>query len=332
MTDTKDELLQLYGQANSRDQRHPAGNVRTAVLAHAQMVLDAKAKPVPARSLAAANFSNWKVALVASLLITPLIGILVSRNHEAVQEGKPVSMATQSRSASPAETESGTAPTAPRVASNADTARMGGRASGARADKALSSAPMKKTDSRAGSDRALASASPSADALPGARTDIEVAQSSAATPRHAMVPSSAAAEADPQSMFADAKMAKSRALAAPAGNMKSAPTPSASLSASPAQEQGAIANMNVQFFQAVREGRVQAMESLLARGISVNARDWNGTTALIVAVQIGHEDMVARLLDLGANPELVDINGLTALQYAKQLGHGQIEPLLERRR
>ena len=90
--------------------------------------------------------------------------------------------------------------------------------------------------------------------------------------------------------------------------------------------------MNVQFFQAVREGRVQAMESLLARGISVNARDWNGTTALIVAVQIGHEDMVARLLDLGANPELVDINGLTALQYAKQLGHGQIEPLLERRR
>jgi len=94
MTDADDDLQQRYRQATDHDARRPAARVRQAVLTHAQMALCGSAHQdrmlMTSKQKVAANWPNWKAALVASLLLTPVVGILVSRQPEPSPEGEQV--------------------------------------------------------------------------------------------------------------------------------------------------------------------------------------------------------------------------------------------------
>ena len=79
------------------------------------------------------------------------------------------------------------------------------------------------------------------------------------------------------------------------------------------------------------------MDLLLAHGqttINVNASDYYGTTALSVAVRLGHTDMVKRLLTVSsADSGATDNFGRTLLWWARRQGHADItECLLEHAR
>jgi Ankyrin repeats (3 copies) len=74
---------QRYRDASAQDARRPAGRVRAAVLAHAQMqlaqgarALDETRAPAAARA-PAANQSRWKVSLLASIALAGLTSLLV---------------------------------------------------------------------------------------------------------------------------------------------------------------------------------------------------------------------------------------------------------------
>ncbi|MFZ4625677.1 MAG: ankyrin repeat domain-containing protein, partial [Rhodoferax sp.] len=72
------------------------------------------------------------------------------------------------------------------------------------------------------------------------------------------------------------------------------------------------------FFSAVHAGSLPEAQTLLARGVSINARDASDRTTLMVAVQAGHASLERRLLELGAVPGLTDSADLTVMQYGKK--------------
>ena len=74
------------------------------------------------------------------------------------------------------------------------------------------------------------------------------------------------------------------------------------------------------------------LRTVLASNIDLNARDAQGRTALILAIQYGHVDAVKMLLDHGANPNTADSHGLTPLAAAHNRGNYQILAALARRR
>lgn len=99
-------------------------------------------------------------------------------------------------------------------------------------------------------------------------------------------------------------------------------------------------------------GNVDAVRAVVGRGAQVNRvangfRAWTwtgaklplgqqalaqaaslGDTALILAAQLGHEDVVAFLLDHGANPKLANPQGDTPLSVAAEQGHDKIVAML----
>jgi ankyrin repeat protein len=87
---------------------------------------------------------------------------------------------------------------------------------------------------------------------------------------------------------------------------------------------------------AARNGRVEAIEALVAHGASVSADVYRGT-ALTWAAAVGHADAIRRLVALGADPDQRGTfggpghgQGVTALHLAAQDGHLEaIEALLE---
>jgi peroxiredoxin len=120
-----------------------------------------------------------------------------------------------------------------------------------------------------------------------------------------------------------------------------------------------IPNKNVQFLQAVQDGNLAAIQTLLAKGSNVNARVdnyyvWNliaavdngstkveklliedanvnakwGATALWLAAYNGHTDVVKLLLEKGADVNPKTNSGWTALMGAARWGHTEIVKLL----
>ena len=72
--------------------------------------------------------------------------------------------------------------------------------------------------------------------------------------------------------------------------------------------------------QAARGNQLQAMERLIAKGVSANAKDVWGTPALVLAAQEGHLDALKLLRKHGANLEATDKYGRTALVQAAYYG------------
>ena len=90
-------------------------------------------------------------------------------------------------------------------------------------------------------------------------------------------------------------------------------------------------------FYAIIGGHTEALDLLLAHGqttINFNASDYYGTTALSVAVRLGHTDMVKRLLTVSsADSGATDNFGRTLLWWARRQRHADItECLLEHAR
>jgi len=65
---------------------------------------------------------------------------------------------------------------------------------------------------------------------------------------------------------------------------------------------------------------VSALESWYSAGVDFNLADYNGRTALHVAVAHSRTDHVAYLLAHGADSQSVDIDGFTPLDEAQKRG------------
>ncbi|MGX2040485.1 ankyrin repeat domain-containing protein [Methylocaldum sp. MU1018] len=76
-------------------------------------------------------------------------------------------------------------------------------------------------------------------------------------------------------------------------------------------------------------GNVRAIRKLLAFGADPNTADKRGVTALMEAVAQGYEDAVGALIAGGADISAKDDAGLTPVDRAKKSGHGRIAALLE---
>jgi ankyrin repeat protein len=79
---------------------------------------------------------------------------------------------------------------------------------------------------------------------------------------------------------------------------------------------------------ALGSGHIAIMAWLLERGLSVDARNDNGTTSLMNAVQFNNLEAIAWLLDQGADPNAADDRGFTSLHRAAEAGFTEIVHLL----
>jgi ankyrin repeat protein len=84
---------------------------------------------------------------------------------------------------------------------------------------------------------------------------------------------------------------------------------------------------------AVATNDVEIIDLLLSHGVDVNCNDFDGTTALMRAVQSAKPPMIAHLLEKGADPNLADNQGRTALMLSVNYQQGGdregIQPLLD---
>ncbi|MDE0330227.1 MAG: SUMF1/EgtB/PvdO family nonheme iron enzyme [Nitrospinae bacterium] len=80
--------------------------------------------------------------------------------------------------------------------------------------------------------------------------------------------------------------------------------------------------------RAVLAGNTNGLKAALAAGANVNARDAQGWTALMHAVNKGYVLMVGPLLDAKADPDIRASDGATALFMAAVHGHSEIIELL----
>jgi len=82
-------------------------------------------------------------------------------------------------------------------------------------------------------------------------------------------------------------------------------------------------------FAAIRRGAAAGVERLFARDASPNARDAEGTPALMAAALFADADTVELLLKRGADPNLADQSGATALMWSVP-DRAKIQRLLDR--
>ena len=80
---------------------------------------------------------------------------------------------------------------------------------------------------------------------------------------------------------------------------------------------------------AIQRGATGDVERLLARGANANARDAEGTPALMAAALFADADMLEVLLKRGADPNLTDESGATALMWSVP-DQGKVQRLLAR--
>jgi cytohesin len=82
--------------------------------------------------------------------------------------------------------------------------------------------------------------------------------------------------------------------------------------------------------QAAREADIAEVRKLIAAGSDVNAREADGTSALLWAAHQGSADLVALLLEAGADPNAANNFGVTPLLEASRYGDAAtVEALLE---
>ena len=85
---------------------------------------------------------------------------------------------------------------------------------------------------------------------------------------------------------------------------------------------------NDQLLQAVKDGNLTAVQTLLANGADVNAKDDCGIPALWLAASHGYTEVVKLLLEKGADINAKNNDGVTALMMAAGIGHTEIAKLL----
>ena len=88
---------------------------------------------------------------------------------------------------------------------------------------------------------------------------------------------------------------------------------------------------NYQLIDAVRKGYTAEFNEAVERGADVNATDFNGRTALEVAIRGNHPDIARKLIKLGADPnQAIGKRGDKLIHLAVRLGSiGMLAVLLE---
>ncbi|MDA8576048.1 ankyrin repeat domain-containing protein, partial [Candidatus Marinamargulisbacteria bacterium] len=102
------------------------------------------------------------------------------------------------------------------------------------------------------------------------------------------------------------------------------------------KEAKSISNLNNEelknkLIQAINQKNIQIIEESLRKNENVYINDPltpNGSTALMIAAQKGHEEIVKLLLEKGADANLAQNNGCTALMLAAGVGNNNIVELL----
>lgn len=95
-----------------------------------------------------------------------------------------------------------------------------------------------------------------------------------------------------------------------------------------AQQPGGTESLDEQLTDAAYKGDVDAVQSLLQRGASVNAVRATGMTALMEAAYRGDTRVAKLLMDKDANIEAKDHDGHTALAWGVQFGTADVVKLL----
>ena len=90
-------------------------------------------------------------------------------------------------------------------------------------------------------------------------------------------------------------------------------------------------NLNMYLFIDVKNGAQMSVGCRIIAGADVNARNDDGYTPLIVAIQLGYRHIVKELLKHGADIYASDNNGKNALDWALYTGHKKIINLLTRK-
>ena len=75
---------------------------------------------------------------------------------------------------------------------------------------------------------------------------------------------------------------------------------------------------------AASAGDADAVQALLARGLGVNAKNDDGSTALIAASANGHRELVQALLAKGANVNAKTTAGMNSLMWASRQGDSEV--------
>ena len=76
--------------------------------------------------------------------------------------------------------------------------------------------------------------------------------------------------------------------------------------------------------EAVKQGEVAKVRTLIDQGVDVSAAEKDGTTALHWAAHLGDATSVALLIDAGVDPKAVTRNGATAYALACSKGHAEV--------
>jgi ankyrin repeat protein len=90
----------------------------------------------------------------------------------------------------------------------------------------------------------------------------------------------------------------------------------------------ADATLDEKFVRAAKTRDVALVKSLLEKGANVNAKDGDGTPALMLAARKQNKDVVRLLLEKGADVNAKDKEGRTALELADWAGHYDIVEIL----
>ncbi|MGE3800489.1 MAG: glutaminase A [Candidatus Kapaibacterium sp.] len=80
---------------------------------------------------------------------------------------------------------------------------------------------------------------------------------------------------------------------------------------------------------AAADGDIKELQHLLARGLDINAADYDGRTAIHLAASEGHAEFVRILIEKGANPNPRDRWGNTPLDDARRGHHNDVIAILE---
>jgi ankyrin repeat protein len=91
---------------------------------------------------------------------------------------------------------------------------------------------------------------------------------------------------------------------------------------------GAIVDAALGLSLAALTGQSETVELLLRCGADINAKDFDGRTALFEAALSGHLKVVAILLERGADTHVRDIGGRTAFSEANVWGEAEVAELL----
>ena len=91
-----------------------------------------------------------------------------------------------------------------------------------------------------------------------------------------------------------------------------------------------IEEMEIRFFHLVMKDDIDPAKALLNSGISVNAVDYNGRSALHFAADRGNQEFVQYLLNRSANPDQRDSRGETALSLAIKGKHADTAKILQK--